>query len=486
MAELTPADRVVALLEWGDITEADGEIDEAADGPGDWQTALWRAMRALMEGRVEAAERLAATATERGEQAGDPLAAALATILVMACRRDQVRLAEAESGLRALAESHPSVPASAHALLAVLVGEMGRDALARQELSRLLPREPVAATGRLATFWLLAELAVSIGAPPDDLDLLYRRLAPHAGDCAVEERGAVFYGSVSYALGRLAQARGQRDKAIDHYGAAVEAHERAGAVLLLAHTQRHLAALLRTRGEPGDWERAVGLLTTAVNIYRHLGIDGLAAETAGVLARSEDGLGPLDEVGAGDSPQFRRDGDGWLVGPADEPSRLRDAKGMRDIARLLSSPRASIHVADLLLGSASTAAAVAPGQPWSTMAASPWSITATVLDAETRHEYESRLTELAGELVGARWDRDNVRVALAKVERDILHAALDEGAAAASDPVELARRTVGARIRVSLDRIEQAQPVLGRHLRTSIRTGTFCSYEPERPLRWAL
>jgi hypothetical protein len=27
---------------------------------------------------------------------------------------------------------------------------------------------------------------------------------------------------------------------------------------------------------------------------------------------------------------------------------------------------------------------------------------------------------------------------------------------------------------------------VGRHLRTCIRTGTFCSYEPDRPVRWAL
>ncbi|MGH9226037.1 MAG: hypothetical protein ACRD2W_20150, partial [Acidimicrobiales bacterium] len=177
-------------------------------------------------------------------------------------------------------------------------------------------------------------------------------------------------------------------------------------------------------------------------------------------------------------------GDAWMVGPAGDAARLRDAKGLRDIARLLAAPRASIHVGDLLLGSASNAAAVATGQPWSTMAARPWSITNPVVDAETRHEYESRLTELAGELVEAQWQGDAIRAALARVERDVLHAALDE--TGTGDPLELARRTVGARIRISLDRIEQAQPSIGRHLRTSIRTGTFCSYEPEHPLRWAL
>jgi hypothetical protein len=54
------------------------------------------------------------------------------------------------------------------------------------------------------------------------------------------------------------------------------------------------------------------------------------------------------------------------------------------------------------------------------------------------------------------------------------------------DPLDRARRTVGTRIRISLDRIEQADPPVGRHLRTCIRTGTFCSYEPDRPVRWVL
>jgi hypothetical protein len=40
------------------------------------------------------------------------------------------------------------------------------------------------------------------------------------------------------------------------------------------------------------------------------------------------------------------------------------------------------------------------------------------------------------------------------------------------------------RIRDALARIEAGQSALGRHLRTSIRTGTFCSYQPERTVAW--
>ena len=33
-------------------------------------------------------------------------------------------------------------------------------------------------------------------------------------------------------------------------------------------------------------------------------------------------------------------------------------------------------------------------------------------------------------------------------------------------------------------KIEAVHPTLGRHLANAIRTGAFCSYEPERPVEW--
>jgi hypothetical protein len=42
------------------------------------------------------------------------------------------------------------------------------------------------------------------------------------------------------------------------------------------------------------------------------------------------------------------------------------------------------------------------------------------------------------------------------------------------------------RIRDSLDRIAAHHEALGRHLTIAVRTGTFCSYTPERPTAWEL
>jgi hypothetical protein len=41
-------------------------------------------------------------------------------------------------------------------------------------------------------------------------------------------------------------------------------------------------------------------------------------------------------------------------------------------------------------------------------------------------------------------------------------------------------------IRATLKRIEDHDPALGRELASTVRTGTFCVYEPDprRPIRW--
>ncbi|HEX2240694.1 MAG TPA: hypothetical protein VHJ82_06095, partial [Actinomycetota bacterium] len=54
------------------------------------------------------------------------------------------------------------------------------------------------------------------------------------------------------------------------------------------------------------------------------------------------------------------------------------------------------------------------------------------------------------------------------------------------DHVERARKAVTRRVRDALSRIERVHPALGRHLHASVRTGVFCSYEPERDIVWTV
>ena len=50
----------------------------------------------------------------------------------------------------------------------------------------------------------------------------------------------------------------------------------------------------------------------------------------------------------------------------------------------------------------------------------------------------------------------------------------------AGDIANRARKTVTSRIRGTIARIGKEHATLGRHLENAIRTGTFCSYQPDR------
>jgi hypothetical protein len=52
------------------------------------------------------------------------------------------------------------------------------------------------------------------------------------------------------------------------------------------------------------------------------------------------------------------------------------------------------------------------------------------------------------------------------------------------NPVEKARSAVTWRIRSAIARIESYHPQLGAHLSNAIKTGSFCSYQPDREFTW--
>jgi predicted ATPase len=193
-----------------------------------------------------------------------------------------------------------------------------------------------------------------------------------------------------------------------------------------------------------------------------------------------------------DPGTFTRDGDFWSLGFMGRVVRLRDSKGLRDIARLLASSGREIAAVDLAAADVS-AAAVAGSRgaslgPGFGVEAS----TGSLLDAEARRQYRQRLADLEEELVGSEADHDPERAARAREEREFLLAEL--GAAlglggrprVAGDPAERARVAVTMRIRQAIGRIEVAHGELGRHLRRSIRTGAFCVYDPPSALIWRL
>lgn len=407
-----------------------------------WGQLVRRGNQALLEGRLKECERLAARAAELAPGQLGP------GLLAVAACREQGRAAEAEGRARDVLATHPD-SVEAHALLGAVLADLGRDTEAGRQLDRVgtAPSQP-------GVNALAAEIAAVLNVV-GPAETLHRRLAPHADEFVATG------GALARHLGLLCHVLGRWDAAEAHFEDALYANEAAGAPVLVAHTQRQYSALLRARGDDGDWERAVEMLARAAAVYRRLEIDRLADEAEAVLRRSQDlGAGPAE---AATPAVFRRTFDGWELSYGGQRAVVADEAGFGHLATLLEAAGRPVHVVDLV---------VAP----------PGAGSGGSLHEEMVAEYRSRLAELDAQLAGGEPPADPVATSLARAERDFLHAelaVLTAGVPAAGEVGDRARRLVALRIRTSLDRVDQALPGLGRHLRRSIRTGTFCLYEPE-------
>ena len=115
-----------------------------------------------------------------------------------------------------------------------------------------------------------------------------------------------------------------------------------------------------------------------------------------------------------------------------------------------------------------------------------------MVDARAREQYRERAEDLQAEIEDARRANDPAREERARDElseiADALEAAYGLGGRVrrAGDPAERARTAVAWRIRSALGKLEPEHGQLARHLRNAVRTGTYCVYEPETPVRWEL
>jgi predicted ATPase/class 3 adenylate cyclase len=223
---------------------------------------------------------------------------------------------------------------------------------------------------------------------------------------------------------------------------------------------------LMARGRSVDDHAAVALARTTVT---PLLTNELSAETAFRLP---------PHVGDDHGNEFRRDGDLWVLSYQGETVHLRDAKGLRYLARLLSQPGREIHVRELSGDGSGETGRAGPVD--------------VVLDDSAARAYKDRIVELEHDLAEAREWNDSERAARAEVEIGAVTQQLSSAYGLAGrlrttgDPSERVRKAVTNRIKDSLSRITAEHEPLGRHLANSVRTGTFCSYAPEHPTVWKL
>jgi len=170
--------------------------------------------------------------------------------------------------------------------------------------------------------------------------------------------------------------------------------------------------------------------------------------------------------------RFGREGPIWRLDFDGLSVQLAHQKGFSDLARLLERPGVEVHCLELA------------DRPAETSGSAPQ------LDERARREIQARVRELQHEIDDADAAHDLARAERAREELDqiveLLSGALGLGgrSRALGSAAERARSAVTWRIRSGVKKIAKAHPQLGRHLENAVRTGTFCLYQPERPVDW--
>jgi tetratricopeptide (TPR) repeat protein len=181
---------------------------------------------------------------------------------------------------------------------------------------------------------------------------------------------------------------------------------------------------------------------------------------------------------------LHREGDYWAVTFDGTTVRVRDAKGMRYLARLLAEPGRDHHVLDLV-----AAERAGDGQHGSREGASLARVDSgdagEILDARARAAYRRRLTDIEEDIEQAQACGDLERAAQADAERELLVRELGRAFGLGGRPrrtasaSERARVSVTRAVRQAIARIAEHHPPLGEHLGRTIRTGTYCAYSAD-------
>lgn len=155
-------------------------------------------------------------------------------------------------------------------------------------------------------------------------------------------------------------------------------------------------------------------------------------------------------------------------------ARMPDAKGLRDLHMLLANPHVDVPATSL-----ATEAPVSTDAP-------------PLLDARAKQAYRRRLDDLDHELDRSAARGDARRAEVLDKERQALldelrrAAGLGGRSRAIHDDRERLRKTVTARIRDVLRRLDDRHPALAAHLRQAVHTGAHCVYAPAGPVSWDL
>ncbi|MGI8335902.1 hypothetical protein ACRYCC_38650 [Actinomadura scrupuli] len=428
----------------------------------------------IRAGRFDRAEALAATCAERGAAAGDITATGWYTAQLGTIRWYQGRVAELVPAFTRLLNS-PMLSAldnACHASLAVAAATAGDRRLAASALARLRGR--VLADQPRSGSWLMSmygvvEVAHLLG-DTETAAQAYTLLSPFAHLPVMLCVGVVCLGSVHHSLGVAALTTGDLDRSIEHLHAAVHDNLALGNWPAVVLSRSRLGQALALRDGPLD-EAARRELALAEQEAAALGMQlpaDATREPASLTGRTGEHGGRAPVV-------CRRRGRQWQVALGGRTTLVDHCVGMRHLAALLSNPGYEIPATELAAG---------PGAPETAMVQGAVTSTQPVLDDVAKRQYKQRLAELQAEIDDFEAMNEVERAAAVRTERDWLVAELASAAGMGgrvrqfTGSEERARIAVGKAIRRAVQRVTDADPVIGNELRATVQTGLRCCYRP--------
>ena len=312
----------------------------------------------------------------------------------------------------------------------------------------------------------------------------------------------LFDGPVTRYLGIMAATCGDWDAAARHFELARAASARQNARPFVALVGIDEARMLVARDRPEDRPRALGCSTEARAIAEELGMDRIVARADGAACSLGDveadaavapATGP-DSAGPRRRAACAREGDVWAFRFDGQDVHIRDSKGVRCLAVLLAHPGVEIAALEL------AGPARRPGCSRSgrfrrrAFRVSHRAMPGRRSTPRPRPHTGGGSNELREELEEAESFNDPERAAKAREEMDFLARELAAAVGLGgrdrktASNAERARVAVTKAVRATLKRIGEMDEPSAQELAATIRTGTFCSYEPDRrrPISWTI
>ncbi len=328
--------------------------------------------------------------------------------------------------------------------------------------------------GMVEAMWLRCQAqTAAVSRDPERCEAARSLLSPYSGEWAVSLYGCEVGGPVDLWLGRLDLAQERWNDAVERLTSAALSADRLRATPWALEAKSYLAAALLGRNLEADATAAETLLTEVEQEATALGMRQVAARAVRTRRLARAPAAPMAE--------FRREEAVWTLHFDGVTAHLPDSKGLRDLHFLLGRPGSEVPAVRLLdpEGGDVVVAAKSLGGD-------------AVLDDEAKARYRRRLEELDELIDTATGFGQDGRAAALDRERDALLAELRSAAGLGGrtrrlgDEAERARKTVTARIRDTLRKLDELHPALAAHLRASVTTGSSCRYAPDDKVPWRL